>query len=115
MRLGVVVCAWAMAGACTPRVPAAESASRTISPKQTFERACAKCHGMNGGGGLPMIAGGPAPRDFRDAVWQASRSDNEVLAAIRDGRGAMPPFRDVLTAEEQQAALEYVRAIGKGR
>lgn len=60
-----------------------------------------------------MIAGGPAPRDLRDATWQSSRSDNEVRAAIRDGRGAMPPFRDVLTAAEQEAVLEYVRGIGR--
>ena len=60
-----------------------------------------------------MVAGGPAPRDLGDAQWQASRSDAEVLAAIRDGRGAMPPFGDVLSSEELQAALAHVREIGR--
>jgi mono/diheme cytochrome c family protein len=112
-RLGAVICVLMVAAACATDTPAAGSASQSRSPKQTFERACAKCHGADGRGGLPMVAGGPAPRNLRDAGWQASRSDNEVLSAIRDGRGAMPPFRDVLTTEEQEAALLYVREIGR--
>jgi mono/diheme cytochrome c family protein len=59
-----------------------------------------------------MVAGGPRPIDLRSADWQASRSDVEVYAAIRHGRGAMPPFEDVLTADEVAAMTAYVRQLG---
>ena len=38
----------------------------------------------------------------------ASRSDVEIVATLRDGRGAMPPFKDVISA--QQIATLAVRA-----
>jgi mono/diheme cytochrome c family protein len=59
-----------------------------------------------------MVAGGPRPIDLRSADWQASRSDVEVYAAIRDGRGAMPPFEDVLNADEVAAMTAFVRQLG---
>ena len=56
--------------------------------------------------------GGPRPIDFRSADWQRSRSDMELTAAIRDGRGAMPPFNDVLSGGEIAALAAYVRQLG---
>jgi mono/diheme cytochrome c family protein len=58
-----------------------------------------------------MAANGPRPVDLRDAAWQASRSDLELRSAIRDGRGAMPPFNDVLTPAEIAALTRYVRQL----
>ncbi len=59
-----------------------------------------------------MAHGGPRPIDFRSADWQRSRSDMELTAAIRDGRGAMPPFNDVLSGGEIAALAAYVRQLG---
>jgi len=36
----------------------------------------------------------------------------ELTAAIRDGRGAMPPFNDVLSGGEIAALAAYVRQLG---
>lgn len=76
-----------------------------------FDRACAKCHGADGSGGLPTVANGPKPIDLRDAAWQQSRSDEEVARAIREGRGAMPPFGDVLTADQVSQLARHVRQL----
>lgn len=76
-----------------------------------FDRACAKCHGADGSGGLPTVANGPKPIDLRDASWQQSRSDEEVVRAIREGRGAMPPFGDVLTADQMSQLARHVRQL----
>lgn len=58
-----------------------------------------------------MAANGPKPTDLRDAAWQASRTDAEVTAAVRDGRGAMPPFKDVLDTDQIAALTRYVRSL----
>lgn len=58
-----------------------------------------------------MAANGPRPADLRDPAWQRARTDAEVGSAIRDGRGAMPPFADVLTPGQVTALVEYVRSL----
>lgn len=58
-----------------------------------------------------MVANGPRPIDLRRPDWQASRTDDEIAAAIRDGWGAMPPFDDVLTADQIEALTRFVRQV----
>lgn len=76
-----------------------------------FAQACAKCHSADGTGGLPIVANGPRPVDLTSAEWQRSRSDADLTAAIRTGRGAMPPFEGVLTAEQISALASHVRTL----
>lgn len=91
--------------ACSRPAPAA------IDAPALFAQACAKCHGADGSGGLPTVANGPRPIDFTGAAWQAERSDAEIVSAIRTGRGAMPPFEDLLTGEQITALGAYIRAL----
>jgi mono/diheme cytochrome c family protein len=58
-----------------------------------------------------MAANGPRPIDLTATDWQQSRTDAEIAAAIRTGRGAMPPFLDVLTAAQIDALGRHVRAL----
>ena len=89
--------------------PAAEPTA--VNEKALFAQACAKCHGEDGRGGLPTVANGPKPVDLTSDAWQQSRSDGELISAIRDGRGAMPPFADVLTTEQVEALVAHLRAL----
>lgn len=111
-----LACALALAGAaaagCAQSAPASQQATAVDAP-QLFAQACARCHAADGSGGLPMAVNGPRPIDLRDAAWQRSRSDDEIVAAIRDGRGAMPPFNGVLTPEQVTALARLVRRFGK--
>jgi mono/diheme cytochrome c family protein len=111
--LGTVALAVFIAGTsvvgCSRAAPAAERAK--IDGSALFAQACARCHAADGTGGLPMVANGPRPIDLTAAEWQRSRSDEELIAAIRGGRGAMPPFQDVLTTEQIRALGAYVRAL----
>jgi mono/diheme cytochrome c family protein len=113
LSLAALSCALVLVTACARESPA-QSPPKVGDAVALFERACARCHGTDGSGGLPMAAGGGGPRpiDLRTADWQASRSDTEVYAAIRDGRGAMPPFADVLNPDEIAALTTYVRQLG---
>lgn len=36
-----------------------------------------------------------------------------MIAMVRQGKGAMMPYKDVLTAKEIDAVVEYVRTLGK--
>jgi mono/diheme cytochrome c family protein len=76
-----------------------------------FAQACARCHAADGTGGLPTVRGGPRPVDLTANEWQRSRSDADVAAAIRNGRGAMPPFADVLTHEQITSLTAHVRKL----
>ena len=96
-------------GACSRSAPAAERAP--VDAPGLFAQACARCHGADGSGGLPTVANGPRPADLTAADWQRTRSDADLTAAIRDGRGAMPPFADVLTADQITALAAYLRTL----
>jgi len=97
------------AASCSRPAPAAQQAP--IDPAGLFAQACAKCHAADGSGGLPTVANGPRPIDLTAAEWQRARSDDELRATIRGGRGAMPPFEGVLTTEQIAALGSYVRTL----
>ena len=104
--LAFVLCAGA---ACSRSSPAAERTA--VDASALFAQACAKCHAADGTGGLPMAVNGPRPADLTTVEWQRSRSDAEVISAIRNGRGAMPPFQDVLSSQQVDALAAYVRTL----
>jgi mono/diheme cytochrome c family protein len=108
LRVAGALAFCAGAAACSS-APAAER--QPPDAPALFAQACAKCHAADGTGGLPMAVNGPRPIDLTAADWQQSRADAEILAAIRTGRGAMPPFLDVLKADEIDALGRYVRSL----
>ena len=68
---------------------------------------CYACHGMAGGGGM-----GP---NLTDETWQTGDgSDASLLAQVRDGKGAMPPFKAMLTDDEAWKIIAFVRSLYKG-
>src|SRR5690606_2814806 len=47
--------------------------------KQMFATVCATCHGTDGSGNGPAAASiNPKPRNYTDAAWQASVTDDEL-------------------------------------
>ena len=107
MALLTLLIACAGAASCSRSAPAAER----VDGGALFAQACARCHAADGSGGLPTVANGPKPIDLTDAGWQRARSDVEIVAAIRNGRGAMPPFEDVLTSEQITSLGSYIRTL----
>jgi cytochrome c oxidase cbb3-type subunit 3 len=68
---------------------------------------CYACHGAKGGGGM-----GP---NLTDETWQTGDgSDANLLAQIRDGKGAMPPFKTLLTEDQMWKLIAFVRSLYKG-
>ncbi|HEX7451339.1 MAG TPA: cytochrome c [Polyangiaceae bacterium] len=79
--------------------------------EHTFASVCAKCHGADGRGGVPAAEGANPPRNFCDASFQASRSDEDVKWAIRKGKGGMPAFGNLFSDADLLALVHKVRTF----
>jgi mono/diheme cytochrome c family protein len=76
-----------------------------------FDSTCAICHGRDGRGGVPAAEGLPPPRNFCDAAFQASRSDDDLRKVIREGKGPMPPFAALFDDSQLTLLVAYVRGF----
>jgi mono/diheme cytochrome c family protein len=90
-----------------PLLPGSEEKPDTAKSdgQELFEKfACSGCHGPKGEGGV-----GPA-------LNQSELPADEVGEVVRNGRGAMLPFRsDVMSDAELEAIIQYVQALGRGK
>ncbi len=88
---------------------------KTVDPaegKNLFASACARCHGPEGAGGLPLFDGGPSPRDFHDRAFHASHTDEQIKLTIVNGKGVgMPPFGTTFTDAQLATLVAYVRGF----
>jgi mono/diheme cytochrome c family protein len=77
--------------------------------KAAFESRCAGCHGPDGAG-TPLGKSLQAA-DLRSGDIQ-KKPDSELIHAVSNGKGNMPPFSTKLSAGEIQALIGYVRTLG---
>jgi mono/diheme cytochrome c family protein len=90
-----------------------EAASGDLGAKVYAQR-CALCHGPQGKGDGPAAAGlNPKPRNHTDGAYMNSRTDDELLEVIRNGKGGMPAWGKILSEAETQAVLKHVRTLAK--
>jgi mono/diheme cytochrome c family protein len=70
------------------------------------ERGCAVCHGAGGRGDGPAAKRLDAPPlDLTDpGAYKQGTSQDQIAASIRNGTGAMPPFRDLTGPEAADIA-----------
>jgi mono/diheme cytochrome c family protein len=75
---------------------------------------CWSCHGETGmGDGAAGGAMGSKPANFHDDKVK-SQSDGSIFWKISEGRGTMPPFKDVLSDEQRWQLVSFVRKLGRG-
>lgn len=97
-----------------PPSPQAQAAAHEI-----FTTRCVTCHGTEGKGNGPASAGlAVHPRDFTNAEWQASVTDEHLRKIIMYGGTAvgksamMPPNPDLMAKPDVVAALAaHVRSL----
>ena len=73
------------------------------SGRSLFNLNCALCHGRDGKLGL---------NGAKDLTI-STLTKTEMIAMVRQGKGAMMPYKDVLTAKEIDAVVDHVRTLGK--
>ena len=78
-------------------------------PVDVYKSQCKVCHGDSGkGNGVAAIAFNPKPANFTAAAFATSRTLEQVVAAILDGKDAMPGFADIIPPEDIEALASYV-------
>ena len=96
---------------------AAPLSGRAADAKTNWANNCAQCHGANGKGDTKMGKMLNA-MDLTDAKKQASFTDAQATAAIKDGikqngKTAMKAFGGKLSDDEIKALVAYVRTLKK--
>lgn len=103
------------AGASAAASVAVSTAATAGQGKEIYERYCTGCHGDDGKAqtnfGRMMK---PTPTNFYDGPWRGEQSEEAVIAAVTQGLGAMPAYKNEITAETDLAALaKYVLSLRK--
>jgi cytochrome c553 len=90
-----------------------------LNPKTTFEHFCAACHGERGKGDGRYYPSDldPRPRDFTDAEFMQSRTDEQLFTAINEGSAAVgrsnrcPPWGRTIGREKIKGIIAYLRSL----
>lgn len=77
-------------GTDTAGTTAAAADGISAKAREIFGTRCAMCHGTDGTGNGPAAANlNPKPRNYTDAAWQASVTDEELAKTIVKGGQAV--------------------------
>jgi len=81
--------------------------------KPRYEQYCVVCHGPRGLGDGPTAKATTPPATRLPAPDVRNKTDQDLLAIIADGKGAiMPAWRGLLSDQELQNVLAYIRFLG---
>lgn len=103
-RLALLAVIAGVAFGCSKKEETTASTSAAVSPEaqELFTQRCVTCHGADGKGTGPAAASlTPKPRDYTDAAWQSSITDDDLRKVIVKGGAAagksalMPPNPDL--------------------
>ena len=87
-------------------------AADTSAGKTVFEANCKSCHGVDGSGS-PIGKSLNAP-DLRSPAVQ-QHSSAQWATQIANGKGNMPAFKNILTPDQIQSLVRYVRRLGRAK
>ena len=79
------------------------------SGADTYKAKCQMCHGADGMGATPA---GKAMKaiPFTDPEI-LKKSDADLIAATTNGKGKMPPFKDLLTPDQVDHVIAYLHSL----
>ena len=80
--------------------------------RDLYASTCARCHGADGSGGLPVFDGGSPPRNFHDHAFQNERTDEQIKLTIINGKGTgMPSFGTIFDEQQLRSLVAHVRSF----
>lgn len=108
-------------GSAAPGAATGGGGDAMAAAQQMFGTVCAACHGTDGTGSGPAAASlDPKPRNYTDAAWQASVTDEQIKQIIVQGGQAvgksamMPPNPQLKDQPEVVDALvKIIRGFKK--
>ena len=113
MKLSYILCGFLFISLATTAWPQ----SAPVAGKEIYERLCVSCHGASGRGGRMAGMLPVPPRNLADASYMQSRSQDQLLAVIKDGSAAsglsdaMPGFGNQLNDQEIRDTVAYVQTL----
>jgi mono/diheme cytochrome c family protein len=93
-----------------PVKPTTESLAKG---KKTYAIDCAMCHGENGDGKGELAADMKNVTDFTAPDALKNRTDGELFAIMRKGKGEMPPEGDRAKNDDIWNLVNYIRSLKK--
>jgi cbb3-type cytochrome c oxidase subunit III len=104
LRFGLIL------AACLSVAALAAGAQDSPDGAALFKQKCSMCHGPDGKG----FAALKTP-DFTDPKWQASKTDEEIVSTIKNGKQGtvMPAFAKQLKDEDIDALVKHIRSLKK--
>jgi mono/diheme cytochrome c family protein len=101
---GAAGCALAVLAVAASAQAADPATADFESGRRQFQRTCAQCHGHN------MVNSGVSVYDLRRFPLD---EPERFFAAVTNGKGNMPSFRDALSEEQLRSLWAYVSRRGK--
>ncbi|MFT3840977.1 MAG: hypothetical protein QM723_28560 [Myxococcaceae bacterium] len=112
----------APAAAAAPAAPAAPTVDAKADAADIFKVRCSTCHGLEGKGDGPASAAlNPKPRNYTDAKWQDSVTDEHIEKTIVQGGASvglsplMVPNPDLAAKPETVKELRKIIRGFKGK
>ncbi len=115
LRLSVVIPSLlGLAMLCSNPVAAAAAADPKIV--RTWKAKCSSCHGVEGKGDTEQGVKMKIP-DMSKPEWQKDNSEDKMRQAIlngvkKEGKEGMDSYKDVLSPEQIDGLIAYVRSLG---
>ncbi|HPF15750.1 MAG: cytochrome c [Planctomycetes bacterium] len=99
--------------------PKLDPATVAAGKKLFVEKGCVLCHGEKGDGDTPTgKALTPPPRNYTDAKWQASVTDDHIKKVVKEGgaaNGLSPTMAAYPDTTDQQLTelVAFIRSVKK--
>ncbi|MBL7953330.1 MAG: cytochrome c [Flavobacteriales bacterium] len=91
--------------ACGSTADGDTTTAEKATGQSIFNMNCSLCHGRDGKLGL---------NGAKD-LTVSTLTKPEMVAIVRSGKGAMMPYKNVLTPKEIDAVVDHVRTLGKAK
>ena len=81
------------------------------SAADLYKAKCMMCHGATGLGDAPAGKALKAA-SFKDPAI-VKTSDADLIAAVKNGKGKMPPYKGKLSDDQIKSVITYIRSLQK--